>query len=94
MRLRKYSEITTFQKKMEDFRFVIKCNDFNKKKKIQHKLALNILKEIKKLDEIQQTLTTIQDHSSKRGNTGNTVIHPIMCVRICLNTYECDQFTA
>ena len=33
MKLRKYSKITTFQKKKEYFKFLTQCNHFNKKKK-------------------------------------------------------------
>lgn len=51
---------------MEDFRFLILCNSFNKKKKLHKSLLKNILKEIKKPNEIQLTLTIIQDYGSRR----------------------------
>ena len=48
MKLRKYSKITTFQKKKEYFRFLTQCNHFKNKKQKNTQISLikNISKEI------------------------------------------------
>lgn len=65
MRLRKYSTITTFQKKTEDFRFLIQCNYFSKKKK--KKPSEKHFERNEKLDEIQNPADPQQFSSERKG---------------------------